>query len=41
MSVKVKNGMFYVYDRGGAEVACFKSLLRMAEFLRITEAVNA
>lgn len=40
MSVKVKNGMFYVY-RDGAEIACFKSLLRMAEFLRITEAVNA
>lgn len=39
MSVKMERGMFRVY-RDGKEVACFSSLVRLAEYVWVVEEVE-
>lgn len=39
MSVRISDGLYKVV-KDGAVIACFKSVQRLAEFMRITEEVD-
>lgn len=40
MKILVRNHMFYVYDAQGKEKACFKSFIRLTEYIIITEKIG-